>query len=104
MGDEGEKVESEFIKIVPPENGWWGVETYQISLHQTEARAIAERDEIAKWLAPILRQVERETWMKAASALETFRLDSTESFTAIAFNDACLDFRDYCRQQAKEGA
>lgn len=37
-------------------------------------------------------------WEEAATALETFTVEA-DSFTAMAFNDACRDLRDWCRLQ-----
>ena len=47
-----------------------------------------------------LATARRDVWEEAAKALNTVNVNNPDSFTAMAFNDACRDLRDWCREQA----
>ena len=50
-----EKAARKLVKVVPPENGWWGVRIRNYThLHQSEASAVEEREQWVEWLIPIM--------------------------------------------------
>lgn len=59
------------------------------------------RDAAIAFISESLAARERAVWEEAAKHITDAQIDDPNSFTTMAFNDACKDIADWCRQQAE---